>query len=105
MDEDFLRKFENEIAEKLGEENKALIADNLAELYTINKEVNDNINNIKQELNQVKSSNEKLIKSNGALLQQIPMTSDNEPIEKNENNKEFNLRAMLNPDGTFKKED
>lgn len=105
MDEDFLRKFENEIGEKLGEENKALIADNLAELYTINKEVNDNINNIKQELNQVKSSNEKLIKSNGALLQQIPMTSDNELIEKNENNKEFNLRAMLNPDGTFKKED
>lgn len=105
MDEDFLKRFENEIGEKLGEENKALIADNLAELYTINKEVNDNINNIKQELNQVKSSNEKLIKSNGALLQQIPMTSDNEFSKDNEDNKEFNLRDMLNSDGTFKKEE
>lgn len=103
MDEKILDNFKSSLTEKLGDENIAMIADDLAMLDAGAKNSRQELANRSAEIADLKSRNEKLVTSQGNLLQQITMTKE-EPEEVEEVEvKEFNMRDYLNNDGSFKR--
>lgn len=103
MDEKILDNFKSSLTEKLGDENIAMIADDLAMLDAGAKNSRQELANRSAEIADLKSRNEKLVTSQGNLLQQITMTKE-EPEEVEEVEvKEFNMRNYLNNDGSFKR--
>lgn len=103
MDEKILDNFKSSLTEKLGDENIAMIADDLAMLDAGAKNSRQELANRSAEIADLKSRNEKLVTSQGNLLQQITMTKE-EPEEVEEVEvKEFNMRDYLNTDGSFKR--
>lgn len=103
MDEKILDNFKSSLTEKLGDENIAMIADDLAMLDAGAKNSRQELANRSAEIADLKSRNEKLVTSQGNLLQQITMTKE-EPEEVEEVEvKEFNMHDYLNNDGSFKR--
>lgn len=76
MNEDDLMKIADSIQEKIGKENSAAIADDLGMLITKNSETLSTLKAKDEQINDLKSKNEKLVIANGNLLQQIPMSDD-----------------------------
>lgn len=73
MTDDELKKFTSSIQEKLGEENSALIADDLGLLMTGNANAQNALRDRDQQIKDLQERNEKLVLANGNLLRQIPM--------------------------------
>lgn len=102
-------KFEDiqkSIQEKLGEENVAIISDDIASLISYNKNQEDIIKNKDIEIEKLKSNNEKLIISNGNLLKKVPMAKDDsfdEDVKIQDNKKEFSYKSMFDEKGNLKK--
>lgn len=94
--------------EKLGKENSALIADDMASLITFNTEREKTINERNEEISKLKKDKEMLINANGNLLQQINQESEEifSPKLKKEDEEEkkpFNFRDMFDKKGNLKK--
>ena len=105
MKEDFLKGITESITAKLGEENASIIADDIGKLITANKETIDNIDSLNKKVSELQDTNEKLVKANGSLLQQIPAVSDTtkQPVEnETEEKKTFNFREAFDKSGYFK---
>lgn len=104
MDNEALENFQESITKKLGDEAMATIADDIANIITINNEALEAKSAAETEIQNLKSLNEKLVASNGSLLKQIPMTNNQNQYQNeiDQQDKEFNVRDFLNPDGTFK---
>lgn len=107
MKNELLEEITNSIQSKIGEENSALIADDLGKLLTANTQTLDNIEKMNKNIESLKDRNEKLVIANGNLLQQVPMTyeskkapKDEEPEEKK---KSFSFRDCFDSKGNFKK--
>ena len=66
----------NSIQEKIGKDASNLILDELGELLTDNKSVNDELSNKDKEIEKYKKTNETLQRVNGNLLQQVAMGSE-----------------------------
>lgn len=102
-------KFEDiqkSIQDKLGEENVAIISDDIASLISYNKNQEDIIKSKDIEIEKLKSNNEKLIISNGNLLKKVPMANDDsfdEDIRNQDNKKEFSYKSMFDEKGNLKK--
>lgn len=102
-------KFEDiqkSIQEKLGEENVAIISDDIASLISYNKNQEDLIKSKDSEIEKLKSNNEKLIISNGNLLKKVPMAKDDsfdEDVKIQDNKKEFSYKSMFDEKGNLKK--
>lgn len=106
MNNEELEAITKSITEKLGEENSALISDDLGKLITRNTQIYDSINKKDNEIEKLKSDKEKLVIANGNLLQQIPMSSEYEKHpkeEKEEKKKSFNFRDAFDSKGNFKR--
>ena len=98
----------NGIQEKIGKDASGLISDDLGMLLTDNTKMNKEITNKDSEINKLKDQKEKLIATNGNLLQQISMGSEedfkniNNKKEEKEKPKKFNFKDAFDTKGHFK---
>lgn len=100
MSDDELIKITDQIQEKLGADNAAVIADDLGLLITANaatqKALQERDNTIK-ELNDTK---ERLIAANGNLLKQVPVVE--KKVEDDKPKQTINLADAFDARGNFK---
>ena len=95
----------NNMQSKLGEENSGLIADDLGMLIADNKAVNDTAVKYQDEIKMLKDQKEKLIATNGNLLQQISVGIEEQSKEevKEEPRKHIDFREFIDSNGNFKR--
>lgn len=107
MKNELLEEITNSIQSKIGEENSALIADDLGKLLTANTQTLDNIEKMNKNIESLKDRNEKLVIANGNLLQQVPMTYESKKApkedESEEKKKSFSFKDCFDSRGNFKK--
>ena len=72
MNSEELETITQSIFDKLGEENSALIVDDVASIITKNNETLSTIKELKADKEKLKSRNDMLVDSNAKLMQQIP---------------------------------
>lgn len=104
MNSEELNSLLDSMKEKLGEENSALISDDLANLYTKNTEVFNTLGNKDKEIERLNGLNQKLVSANGSLLQQVSMSTEKStrPTEDDPPKKSFNFRDAFDEKGHFK---
>ena len=101
--EDF-EKIRTNMAQKLGEENMALISDDISTLMLENNDANTQVATRDKEISKLKTDKENLINTNGNLLQKISMESKAEKRElENEptNKKQYSLTNAFDENGNF----
>lgn len=104
MNSEELNAFLDSMKEKLGEENSALISDDLGNLITKNTEVYNTLENKEKEIERLNGLNQKLVSANGSLLQQVSAGFERNPHEEDETpKKSFNFRDAFDEKGHFKK--
>ena len=107
MDSKLLDDITNSIREKLGDDNVAIISDDLGMLITENNKSIETIKSLNSEVTTLTDKNNLLSTANSRLLSQIPMEKDDakEREEKEESSKpkEFTLRDLFDDKGHFKK--
>ncbi len=105
MQNEDLEAFTSSLKSKLGDDQMALIADDLGTLITKNTQIYNNLVNKEGEISKLKDEKEKLVIANGNLLQQIPMSnSTNKPKDEEDDvPKSFNFRSLFDEKGKFKK--
>lgn len=104
MKEEILKDITSSISEKLGEENASIIADDIGKLITANTQTIETINSLESKISTLEETNEKLVKANGSLLQQIPAVADYEKHQEvpAEEKKAFNFMSVFDKNGNFK---
>lgn len=96
-------EIQEHIRTKLGEENHALIADDMASLITLKASRDKDIQSKDEEIKKLKSDKEMLIQANGNLLQQVGMGKD-EPEDKEEKEeKRFSFKSLFDEKGNWKR--
>lgn len=108
MDDKELIKITDSLTEKLGEEQSALIADDIGLLITANADIQKSIQSKDEEIAKLKSDKEKLVSANSNLLRQIPMGFEApKPAPKPEPEEtslsHFSFRDAFDENGNFKK--
>ena len=95
----------NNMQSKLGEEASGLIADDLGMLISDNKAVNDTESKYQDEIKMLRDQKEKLIATNGNLLQQISFGVEEQTKEevKEEPRKHIDFREFIDASGNFKR--
>ena len=100
------QEFENftkSMQEKLGKENTALIADDIAKLIMDNSLMNKEITTKQEEITKLQSDKETLMNSNVSLLQQVAVGTKPEGKQKEETeNKDFDFSSVFDEKGHFK---
>lgn len=95
------------IKSKLGDENTGLIADDLANLITLNSSHEKSIKDLGDEITKLKNDKETLIQANGNLLQQVSMSNDDilnpEKPREEEKYEPFDFRSVYDEKGNFKR--
>ena len=76
MDSKILDEITNSIKTKLGDDNVALIGDDLGMLITENNKSVNMINDLEKQVDNLKDKNALLTSANSRLLTQIPMEKD-----------------------------
>lgn len=105
MNSEELNTFLDSMKEKLGEENSALISDDLGNLITKNTEVFNTLNIKDKEIERLNGLNQKLISANGSLLQQVSAGIERNPHDTEDDppKKSFDFRDAFDEKGRFKK--
>lgn len=105
MDSKILDEITNSIKTKLGDDNVALIGDDLGMLITENNKSVNTINDLNKQVENLTSKNEMLTSANSRLLSQIPMEKEEREQEQKEESKpkEFSLKDLFDSKGHFKK--
>ena len=104
MKEKDMEALTQRIQEKLGEENSALIADDLGILLSDTKIVNDNEADLNKQIGILKEQKEQLIETNGNLLQQISVGEESfsrRGEQKEEQKEPVNFRNFIDEYGNF----
>lgn len=106
MKEKDMEALTQRIQEKLGEENSALIADDLGLLLSDTKIVNDTEEDLHKQIGTLREQKEKLIETNGNLLQQIsvgeePSFNRREEEKQEEKKAPYDFRTALDKYGNF----
>ena len=104
MNSEELEALTQSIFDKLGEENSALIVDDVASIITKNKETISTIKELKADKEKLKSRNDMLIDSNAKLMQQIPRgpSIDDVKEEKEAENTKIDLMSCFDEMGRLK---
>ena len=76
MTNEEMQALTDRIQEKVGKEGSGLIADDIAMLISDTNKVNQSTNDLNDEILKLKEQKERLIETNGNLLQQISMGED-----------------------------
>ena len=105
MNSEELNTFLDSMKEKLGEENSALISDDLGNLITKNTEVFNTLNNKEKEISRLNDLNQKLVSANGSLLQQVGAGFEKNPHGEVDDTpkKSFDFRDAFDEKGRFKR--
>ena len=109
MDDKDLIKITDSLTEKLGEEQSALIADDIGLLITANADIQKSIQSKDEEIKQLRSDKEKLVSANSNLLRQIPMgfeapkPAPKQPEAEESSLSHFSFRDAFDENGNFKK--
>lgn len=106
MKNEDLQKNMTTIEQKLGAENNAKIADDLAVILTDNMAMNTEIEGYKKEIEKLKNDKDMLIQTNGNLLLKVKMGFE-EPTKPTQNSQEdnkpkYNLKDAFDEKGNFK---
>lgn len=103
MTDDYINEFTDSLAKKLGDEQNAIIADDLGTLITKNAETQKQLEEQANEVKRLKSLNEKLVITNGNLLKQVPTEkhSDTSPEKKQETVTKIDLKSAFDSKGNF----
>lgn len=105
MKEKDFQELINNMQSKLGEEASGLIADDLGMLISDNKATNDTAAKYQDEIKMLRDQKEKLIATNGNLLQQISFGVEEQTKEevKEEPRKHIDFRDFIDASGNFKR--
>ena len=105
MKEKDFQELINNMQTKLGEEASGLIADDLGMLISDNKATNDTAAKYQDEIKMLRDQKEKLIATNGNLLQQISFGVEEQTKEevKEEPRKHIDFRDFIDSSGNFKR--
>lgn len=107
MNSELLQQITDSIQSKIGEENSALISDDLGKLITANTQTLDQLDKMSKNIESLKDRNEKLVIANGNLLQQVPMSYETKKAPNSEDSEEkkksFSFRDCFDSKGNFKK--
>lgn len=99
-----MQNLTNDIQEKLGKENSALISDVLGTLITDTENMNKTLENKEKEITDLKTRNDNLLTVNANLLLQVPMGKEEDnKNEIEEQKKDFDFRTVFDKKGNFKK--
>ena len=104
MTDDYITSFTDSLQKKLGDENNALIADDLGTLITKNAETQKQLQDTQAEVERLKSLNEKLVITNGNLLKQVPSEHSAEPPTQKADTQEettIDLKSAFDAHGNF----
>lgn len=101
MKEEDLNQLLDSIKETIGEDVHATIVNDIGTLITKNSEVIKELNSRDEEITRLKDTNEKLIKANGALLQQIP-AGKVEPPKAESKVEYYDYHSAFDENGNFK---
>ena len=106
MDSKILDEITDSIKSKLGDDNVALIGDDLGMLITENNKSVNTISELNKKVSELTDKNDLLVSANSRLLSQIPMEKDEQREQAKEEEskpKEFTLRDLFDSKGHFKK--
>lgn len=104
MTEEELNKINDNIKDKIGEENFAMIGDDLGTIITGREVMDQTIRDRDSEIAELKSKNEKLVAANAQLFKQIPVGhSSKESSEEESPTKNISLKDAFDANGNFKK--
>lgn len=103
MDGNKLRKLTESMSEKLGEEQSAMIADDMGLIMTGFEDMNNQISERDKRIKELEEDKAKLVASNGNLLRQIPVIKEEADEEKDVAKKPFNFKDAFDAKGNFKK--
>jgi hypothetical protein len=104
MTEEELNKINDNIKDKIGEENFAMIGDDLGTIITGREVMDQTIRDRDSEIAELKSKNEKLVAANAQLFKQIPVGhTSKESSEEESPTKNISLRDAFDANGNFKK--
>lgn len=104
MNQDKFNGIINSIGDKLGEDVKATIADDLGSLITLNNEFIKELSDRDSKISSLTDTNQKLVASNGALLQQIPQIDPYKkelPKEDINPDKDFDYHSTFDENGNI----
>ena len=106
MDSKILDDISNSIKEKLGDDNVALISDDLGMLITENNKSVNTIHDLNDKVSALEDKNKLLVDANSRLLSQIPMEKEESKEQEKEESskpKAFTLKDLFDEKGHFKK--
>lgn len=105
MNSEELNTFLDSMKEKLGEENSALISDDLGNLITKNTEALNTLQNKEKEIKRLNDLNQKLVSANGSLLQQVGAGIEKSTHDEVDDSpkKSFDFRDAFDDKGRFKR--
>ena len=104
MTEEELNKINDNIKGKVGDENFAMIADDIGTIITGREVMDQTIKDKEAEIADLKSKNEKLVLANAQLFKQIPVghNSREESEEEDSPTKNISLKDAFDASGNFK---
>lgn len=104
MKNEDITKLTQKIQEKIGQENSALISEELATLISDTTNVNSQMEKQLTEIETLKSDKEKLLDVNSKLFLQVSQGYDESLIEdkKAEEKKPFSFKSCFDEKGNFK---
>lgn len=104
MKNEEITKLTQKIQEKIGQENSALISEELATLISDTANVNSQMEKQSSEIETLKSDKEKLLDVNSKLFLQVSQGYDESLIEdkKAEEKKPFSFKSCFDEKGNFK---
>ena len=106
MDSKILDDISNSIKTKLGDDNVALISDDLGMLITENNKSVNTIHDLNEKVSSLEDKNKLLVDANSRLLSQIPMEKEESKEQEKEESskpKTFTLKDLFDEKGHFKK--
>lgn len=106
MDSKILDDITNSIKTKLGDDNVALISDDLGMLITENNKSVNTINELNKKVDNLTDKNNLLSTANSRLLSQIPMEKEDTKTQEKEEKpsiESFTLKDLFDEKGHFKR--
>ena len=106
MDSKILDDITNSIKTKLGDDNVALISDDLGMLITENNKSVNTINELNKEVTTLTDKNNLLSTANSRLLSQIPMEKEDTKAQEEKEKpsvESFTLKDLFDEKGHFKR--
>lgn len=104
MTEEELNKINDNIKGKIGDENFAMIGDDLGTIITGREVMDQTIKDRDAEIAELKSKNEKLVAANAQLFKQIPVGHNSKEESEMEDSptKNISLKDAFDASGNFK---